>query len=295
MRQLNNMQFLTSIKPLTADYDLLILDLWGVIHDGCALYPNVKECLERLRQEKKKIIFLSNAPRRAEVVATALHQMGITDDLYDRIVTSGEVFFDTLTHPSKEFFNPRNHNYVYMGLERDRKVLEGLHYTEVKNPDDAAFLLLSHHFYDHQPMEELMPILEGCLRNKLPTLCINPDKEIVRLDGTHVPCAGVIAEEYTSMGGEVLYFGKPHRIVYHTCLHGFEHMDTKRIIAVGDSLANDIAGANGYGITSVLVTGGILKKSVGSEVTAAYKSKLTEILSGEKVKPDYAVPAFNWS
>ncbi len=288
----STMEFLDNITSLTRQYDLFILDLWGVIHDGQNLYPGVRDCLEHLRKHKKKIIFLSNAPRRADTVATALLRMGVTDALYDKIVTSGEVFYQSLAHPEKSIFRPGGRNYIYMGLERDRNILEGSHYQEVKHPDVASFLLLSHSYHDHQPMKELVPLLQGCIKNRLPALCINPDKEIVRLSGEHVYCAGFLAEEYRLMGGEVFYFGKPHSAVYVACLENYQEIDKKRIVAVGDSLANDIAGANDAGITSVLVTGGILQNAVGTPASVDYKDKLIKILNDAPAKPDFIIPDF---
>ncbi len=287
------MEFLESLAPLAGNYDLFIIDLWGVIHDGRALYPTSKDCLENLRQQKKSIIFLSNAPRRCGTVADTLTKMGITGDLYDRIVTSGEAFFQSLAHPDRDFFYPMGRNYLYMGLERDRGIIDELPYEETKNPDAASFLLLSHSYYDNQPMAELMPLLERCLARKLPALCINPDKEIVRLDGTHVMCAGVIAEQYHKMGGEVLYFGKPHRKVYDACMKGHETIGQKRILAIGDSLANDIAGARANGIDSVLVTGGILHKAAGG-APEAVREKLAAMMQVANTQPDFVIPAFQW-
>jgi HAD superfamily hydrolase (TIGR01459 family) len=282
------MQLLESIAPLAERYNYFILDLWGVIHDGQHLYPKVKECLQELRTRNKKIVFLSNAPRRVEAVSTVLHRMGITDDLYDKIITSGEVFYQSLAHPDTSVFKPQGKHYVYIGLERDRKVLEGLHYEEVQHPQHAQFVLLSHFHFDHQPMSEIMPILEECIQHKLPILCINPDTEIVRLSGEVVKCAGEIAEEYHMMGGEVIYFGKPHHIVYDKCFAEFGHVSKKEVIAIGDNLATDIKGAKNNHIANTLVVGGIMKEADSSH------EELHGMLSREHITPDYVVRAFNW-
>jgi len=286
-------KFLTGVSHLAARYDVFILDLWGVVHDGQNLYPNVKECLNHLKDNNKKIIMLSNAPRRAQVVVDALLRMGITKDLYDKVITSGEVFYQALAHPERSFFKPHGRHYFYMGLERDRKILEGLHYEETKHPESAQFILLSHSYHDNQPMKEIYPILQACLKQKLPLLCINPDTEIVRLNGEHVYCAGVIAEEYRMMGGEVIYFGKPHRAVYEACLNGLA-IDKKRIIAIGDNLKTDITGAIMTGIASTLVTGGVLKKETGELTAENFEQKLAKVLKTEIKTPDFILQAFNW-
>lgn len=287
-------KFLTGVSHLAARYDAFILDIWGVIHDGQHLYPNAGECLEYLRENKKHIIMLSNAPRRSQVVADSLLRMGITKEFYDKIVTSGEVFYQALAHPEKSFFKPHGRHYFYMGLERDRKILEGLHYEETKHPEAAQFILLSHSYYDNQPMKEIYPILQNCMKQQLPLLCINPDTEIVRLNGEHVYCAGVIAEEYRMMGGEVIYFGKPHRAVYEACMDGLA-ISKKRTIAIGDNLKTDIAGAAMTGLASALVTGGVLKKEMGDITQDNYEQKLAKLLKTETKMPDFILPAFHWN
>jgi HAD superfamily hydrolase (TIGR01459 family) len=291
---MSNTKFLTGISKLAVRYDAFILDLWGVIHDGQHLYPGVAECLENLRDNQKKIVFLSNAPRRIQQVEGVLQRMGITNNLYDKIVTSGEVFYQSLAHPEKSFFKPHGRHYLYIGLEKDRNILSGLHYEEVKHPEAAQFILLSHSYYDNQPMKEIYPLLQSCIKLKLPLLCINPDTEIVRLDGEHVYCAGVIAEEYRMMGGEIFYFGKPHRAVYEECLHDLD-TDKKRIVVIGDNLKTDITGASKTGLANVLVTGGVLKKSTGELTAENFEQKLAKIFKQEGATPDYIIGEFNWN
>lgn len=291
---MSGVTFLESIGQLSDNYDIFILDLWGVIHDGQHAYPNAKHTLETLRKHNKKIVLLSNAPRRAQTVVDVMLRMGITQGLYDKIVTSGEVFYQCLAHPEKSFFKPHGRNYVYIGLEKDRNILSGLHYTEVKQPEAANFVLMSHSFYDNQPLKELVPLMQECIKAKLPLLCINPDREIVRLNGEHVYCSGILAEEYRMMGGEITYFGKPHKAVYEASLEGLEHHGNKRIIAIGDSLGTDIAGAARTGITNVLVTGGIIKNMIGDHTAPGYKEKLEQLFVDEAIKPDFVIPEFVW-
>jgi len=285
-------KFISSIFDIINDYDAFIVDLWGVIHDGQNLYPQVKETLQKLKKHNKKIVFLSNAPRRASAVASVLKNMGIEENLYDKIITSGEVFYGCLAHPETSFFKPHGRNYIYIGLEKDRHILDGLHYEEVKHPEHAQFLLLAHSFYDNQPMTELMPILEQCLEQKLPLLCINPDKEVVRITGEEVYCAGKIAEEYYMMGGEVTYFGKPHRAVYETALLVLSGTEKSRILAIGDNIATDIIGAARTKLSSVLITGGILTARIKEIKSGAYDENLAKILANSEVLPSFIVPSF---
>lgn len=284
--------FLNSLNDISSKYDAFILDLWGVVHDGRNLYPCAKECLEQLRKAGKKITFLSNAPRRAKVVEATLDGMGVGRELYDAIVTSGETAYFCLEHPERSPFKPRGHKYIYIGLERDRLILEGLHYEEVLNPEHAQFVMLLHSFEDNQPMKTLHPLLDKCVKHSLPMVCINPDKEVVRITGERVYCAGALAQEYHMMGGEVIYFGKPHRAVYERALAALQGVERSKIIAVGDTLSTDILGGERTRLSTLLVTGGVLKDRVGEVNSPDYKDKCNTLFEQERITPDYVIPAF---
>jgi HAD superfamily hydrolase (TIGR01459 family) len=285
-------QFHSSFSPLASRYDAFILDLWGVIHDGQNLYPGAKECLKRLRGEGKKIVLLSNAPRRAYKAAEVLTRMGIGSDEYDALITSGEATYQCLADAAHPFFRPKGDSYVYIGLERDRNILDGLPFHETDDPAKAHFLLLSHSFYDNQPMAELEPLLKRCLAAGLPALCVNPDTEVVRITGERVVCAGVIAAEYAARGGNVIYFGKPHPFVYARSLEVLAGIAKERILAVGDNLATDIKGAQQAGIASALITGGVLKTAAGTPGTVEYKTKCEALCAEMQAAPDFVVPVF---
>lgn len=287
-----SIEYMASVEELTTKFDAFILDLWGVVHDGKQLYPGTLDCLKQLRKAGKKITFLSNAPRRAHVVQTALAGMGVDASLYDTIITSGEAAFRHLEHPEKSFFKPRGHNYLYIGLERDRQILDGLHYTEVKHAEQAQFVLLSHSFEDNQPLSMFASTFEECAALHLPMLCINPDMEVVRITGERVYCAGELARDYHMRGGEVVYFGKPHRTVYELTLATFSNIDHSRIVAIGDSLNTDILGGNRTGIATALVAGGILKATLGAASEPGYTQKCEALFKEKEIAPQFVLPAF---
>ena len=287
------MEFLSSFATLAPRYDAFILDLWGVIHDGQTPYPGALECLRELREAGKKIALLSNAPRRARVAAESLLRMGVADTAYDALITSGEAAYRFLATEPQDL-RGKGGRYIYIGLDKDRNTLAGLSYKEVEDSAAADFVLLTHSFYDNQPLEELKPVLDECHAAGLPLLCINPDTEIVRLTGERVYCAGVLAADYAARGGKARYFGKPHAMVYEMAFAALSGIDRDRMIAVGDNLATDIAGARANSIKSALVTGGVLKEEVGEPGTPAYRNKLNALLARAQAKPDYALAAFKW-
>lgn len=281
------MQFFPSLSLFADSYDAFILDLWGVVHDGSHLYPGAKACLEALRSRGKKIIFLSNAPRRAKHVEAKLHELGIHKELYDHVLSSGEVAFRFLHNPDHLGLKPR---YFYFGPEKDADLLAGAPYERVDTLDDADFILNVDTEYQGQPISEMEPYLNHANHLQLPMVCVNPDIEVVKQDGTHMWCAGAIARAYEDRGGEVSYFGKPFAAVYETALSLFGDVQKKLILAVGDNLDTDILGGNRMAIDTALVTGGILKR----EMPVVDPFRLRQMAEEKKAHPTFVVPAFSW-
>ena len=288
------MKHIQSIGEISSNYDAFILDLWGVIHDGKVAYDGAAECLQKLKGAGKKLILLSNAPRRAHTVIEAMEGMGITRDLYDAVITSGEAAHRFLEHPDASVFMPASKNYLYLGLEKDRQIIKDLGYIEVNDASNASFALVSHSTFDNQPMDEITPFLNDCSANNLPMICINPDLEVVRQTGERVACAGLIAAEYKRMGGKVIYFGKPHSLVYQACFDLLKAIPKNKILAVGDSPRTDIKGANAVGIDSLIITGGVLESEVGNSAQPDYIDKVQHILNTANVTAQYVAQRFIW-
>lgn len=224
-------------------HDGFILDLWGVIHDGQAPYPGAIECLESLRNRNKRIVFLTNAPRKAARVIDQLRGFGVADDLYDAVVSSGQAARDSLA-ARMAGEEGRRHTYFHLGPHRDAGLLDGLPYDEVDDVE-AADLILNTGFDDADPrIEPLMPVLEAGAARDVPMICSNPDIVIVRQDGTRFPCAGLIARHYEELGGRVTYFGKPHGAVYDVCLARLD-MPRSRVAAIGDGPGDRHRGRGG--------------------------------------------------
>lgn len=275
-------QWITGIAAVADNYDVLLLDLWGVVHDGTALYPGVHETLSQLRAKGKKIIFLSNAPRRSFKVENVLNSLGIEPALYDAIVSSGEVGYHWMNanHPSL------GKRYFYIGPGKDMDVTDGLPLTRVESLEQADFLLNVGFGSEAQTDDDLTPLLLAAQQLGLPMICLNPDLEVVKLTGERFPCAGVLAHAYAALGGNVQWFGKPHPAVYEECMRLLAPLPKTRILAVGDSLDTDIPGAQRFGIDSVLVTGGILKTLSTADVD--------KLCAKHQLSPSYIATAFNW-
>lgn len=252
---------LPGFAALAARYRGVILDLWGVVHDGVAPFPGVLDCLERLRHQDVRVLLLSNAPRRAAATQAALRAMGIGDALYHGIITSGEATHLALKHrhaPGADpWFTCLGRRMLHLGPDRDRNVFTGLDLVEAAGPETADWILNTgpDDLSDAHSLTPFQPLLDACLALRLPMLCANPDLEVVR-DGARILCAGSLAELYRSQGGMVRSLGKPDPAIYQPVLAQLE-LPAAQVIAVGDSLRTDIAGAQAAGIDSCWVLSGI--------------------------------------
>ncbi len=281
-----------SISDIASKYDAFIIDLWGVIHDGIEIYDGVINCLENLRNHNKKIIFLSNAPRRVSKAKLVLDRLEIHAKLYDYLLTSGEVTFEYI----KSGGHNLGSNYIILGPDRDDDLLDGLdNYKMVKNPIEANFVVVTGFDYDNSTIEDVSFELNEYRKYNLPLICANPDLIVVRKNGSMALCAGVIANYYNNLGGKVISFGKPNPNVYEKSIKLLNIKSTARIAAIGDNLQTDIQGANNMGIDSYLIAGGILGKDLGIEHGQLPKQgDLLNICNQTKIMPHAVLPAFIW-
>ena len=262
------MRYLTGFSSLADEYDGFVLDLWGVIHDGVNAFPHAVECLAHLRAAGKKTLLLSNVPRPNDAVRTMMRRMGIEDALYTGILTSGEAVRRALQSPPDAWWSALGPRVYHLGPERDRPVLEGLPLILAATPGEADFVLNTgpDDHRDPSDIAEFEPTLQDCAAHRLPMICANPDLEVIR-GGVRVLCAGSLAVRYQALGGDVRSLGKPDPAVYRTVLEALA-MPKDRILAVGDSLRTDIAGAVSAGLAACWVLDGLhgaaLRKADGA-------------------------------
>ncbi len=251
------MRHLDGLASLAGHYDGFILDLWGVVHDGVKLYPHAHKTIRRLRERGKRIVMLSNAPRRANVVAQALTALGIEPELYDGVMTSGESVWEALLTRDDPWFAALGRRAFWLGPARDLPLLEGLDIELALTPQEADFVLTigADEAVSDTDVAPHLPALEACLAARLPMICANPDLVIVR-DGKRILCAGALAEAYAARGGDVRQRGKPDAAIYAPTL-ALLGVPRERVLAVGDALRTDIAGAAAVGIESCWVLDGI--------------------------------------
>jgi HAD superfamily hydrolase (TIGR01459 family) len=294
-RILNGLQpetrVLNGLREIVDSFDLVLMDLWGCVHDGVKPYPAALDCLARLKDAGKAVAILSNAPRRAAEVEAKLTEMGIDRALYSSMFTSGEETWKYLkTRP--DGLGQRLGRRVYAIMpDRDAGILEDLQLERVDEIGAASFVLVTGIEDVKTTAKDFDPVLRQALRQSLPMLCANPDLMVHR-GGVEEICAGAIAQRYESLGGRVVYHGKPHVKIYDLILkaHGAVRA---RAIGVGDSYRTDMRGAQDAGGKGVLVAGGIHR----SELLYAAKIEpklLRDLNRAFEIIPAYAVTQLAW-
>jgi HAD superfamily hydrolase (TIGR01459 family) len=255
-------QLIAGLRELAPRYDGFILDLWGVIHDGVSPIPGAIDCLRSLIGKGKRIVLLSNAPRRADDVIRRITALGVPGGLYHHVMSSGEETWQCLNRRDDPFYAALGRRCLHIGSERDLEIREGLDLAYVEAAEEAQFILNTGPAGWDDRIEDYEPLMREALGHQLPMVCANPDLVVMRGSTLHL-CAGALAKWYEEAGGRVRWHGKPFRSVYDSCLRLLGIGDRSRVLAVGDSLRTDIAGAAGAGIDSLLIAGGIHAEEFG--------------------------------
>ncbi len=251
---------LTGLGPLVSRYDLILCDVWGVVHDGTAAFADATAALERARAQDTAIVLVSNAPRPGGVVERQMAALGVPRSCYDAVVTSGDVAREELGRrpgarlyhlgPDRDLPNYQELDVALVGLEEAELVVcTGLRDDTKETPEDYAGLLAR-------------------IRDRgLLMLCANPDI-VVERGKNRIWCAGALARSYKVLGGPVLYAGKPHPAIYRTVLARAAAITGKeitppRVLAIGDGVSTDLAGAAGQGFDCLFVAEGIHAAELG--------------------------------
>jgi len=244
---------LDNLRAVASQYEVFLVDAWGVLHDGASLYPGAGETLKWLITADKKVVIMSNAARRVPAFKNELAKVGISNVLYTDAVTSGELTWQALNNGQ---LVDRGYNYYYQGPERSRGILEGLRLTEVDDLQQAQFIINTGAEGNQPDASAFDPMLDEARALNLPMVCANPDRIAIR-GGVPGISAGAIALAYEQKGGNAIYFGKPHAPVYQCCFELYPDIAPSAFVMLGDSLATDIKGANKAGIDSIFLASGI--------------------------------------
>ena len=274
------MERIEGISGLTDRFDVFLLDQYGVLHDGTLLYPGVVEALEYLQQCGKTVMIISNSGRRAAANMERLSGIGIAPDLYQHLVTSGEVAWQMLAARGNTALGDTGNEMPASDLSGARtcflvtrgdgpSVIEGLDLAETDDAEAADLVLIAGSEGDRHPIEHYRSLLAPAARRATPCLCTNPDKIMLTPTGPAYG-AGRIAELYQELGGPVRWIGKPFPEIYRNAMRMLVDPDTARCIVVGDSIEHDIAGGKAAGLAAALVRTGVLADQTDDQLNMLF-------------------------
>jgi HAD superfamily hydrolase (TIGR01459 family) len=282
----NAIPILSSIRDLAPTSDAWIVDIWGVMHNGVRPFLDAAKACATFRKSGGTVVLLSNAPRPNREVMKQLATIGVPREAWDAIITSGDA---TRALISEYAGRP----ILHLGPERDRPLFDGL--DAGFSTADIAEAVVCTGLYDdtRETPEDYRALFEDLATRNVPLICANPDLTVQRGE-TIVYCAGALAEAYAAIGGPVLYAGKPHLPVYDMTMALIANVRGRdvakaRVIAIGDGLRTDIAGAATAGLRAVLIASGI--HFTDATFTEA---ALAEIFAGREDTPIAAMRTLAW-
>ena len=251
---MTSLRFVERLSDLVNGVEVILSDIWGVVHNGLDSFPEACEALHTYRKQGGTVILITNAPRPADSVQRQLRKLGVADETYDAIVSSGDLTRNFVAdHPGKKIF--------WIGPERDSSIHRGL--DAVMAPLEQADYIICTGLFDDETesAEDYRAMMLQAREHKLPLICANPDIVVERGDRL-IYCAGAIAELYRELGGEAIFYGKPHRPIYERAMalaaeRRGQPTSLDRVLAIGDSVRTDLTGALGFGIDCLFLTRGI--------------------------------------
>ena len=280
------------LSALRERYDVLLSDVWGVIHNGAVSFPGPCAALAAWREEVGPVILVSNAARPSPEVSVQLDGLAIQREAYSALVTSGDVTRVLLAErapgPALRIGPEGPHRPLYEGL--------GMEFAE---PEQAKFISCTGLVDDEvETPEDYRPLLTRAAALKLPMICANPDK-VVQRGARLIYCAGALAELYEALGGQTIMAGKPHPPIYRACLAKAAEIagrpvDPTRVLAIGDGVATDIAGANAAGLDALFIAGGIHEAETRDLVGGFDHIKVERLLAERRAEAAWGMDALAW-
>ncbi|MDN5249206.1 TIGR01459 family HAD-type hydrolase [Bartonella sp. TP] len=246
------MEKIESLLDIITPYKTLFCDIWGVVHNGVKIDVQAVNLLVQLRKKSITVILVTNSPRLASEVAAQLKNIGVPEEAYDFIVSSGDA--------TRELIEDGPRRLCYIGTDQELHILDGLS-NEIVELEEADGVLCTGLFdAEHDKIEDYHMILQRARSRNLPFICANPDLQVWR-GNQLLYCAGALAREYSLLGGRCFIAGKPHSAIYDLAYKRAASLGRKikksEILAIGDGLLTDIKGALAFGIDSLYVLAGV--------------------------------------
>ncbi len=277
-------QRIGDLGEVIGGYDVVLSDVWGVVHNGVEAFQHSCQALAAARKAGATVVLITNSPRPAPGVIEQLKALGVADDTYDRVVTSGDVTRKLIAEGPRKVF--------LIGADRDLPLFEGLG-VEVVAADQADCVVCTGFFDDEKEVpEDYKDMLTAFVKRDVPFICANPDLVVERGEKI-VPCAGAVAAYYEQLGGKTRVAGKPHKAIYDAALEAAREVRgdfaRDKVLAIGDGMPTDVRGALSQGLDLLYISSGIHVReyTVNGETDEAI---LKEWLRAEQAAPKYWMP-----
>jgi HAD superfamily hydrolase (TIGR01459 family) len=281
----DQMKTIARLDEILSAYDVVLSDVWGVIHNGERAFPAASAALQRARIAGKCVVLITNSPRSRDGVKAQISDLAVPGDCYDEVVTSGDATRGLITAaPSKIF---------HIGTDRDLSIYDGTHAQRVEEQEAQAIVCTGLFDDEVEKPEDYAPLLARLRGRNLPFICANPDI-IVERGERLLFCAGAIARDYALLGGHTLVAGKPHAPIYELAMREAEFIrgkpvDHSRVLAIGDGLLTDVKGAMNNNFDLLYISSGIHAKEYGVHGKPDQKS-LAEWVRKNSIAPRATMP-----
>jgi HAD superfamily hydrolase (TIGR01459 family) len=276
-------QILSGLGEIAPEYDALVCDVWGVLHNGRDALAPACAALKAFKAKRGPVVLLTNAPRPVRDVEEMFVKYGVPLDCYDAIVTSGVAVREELERRAMA----GRLAMLHLGPERDRGIFEGLNVDTVDAAKAQVVLCSGLYDDDAETPDDYVDLLAEMKMRGLTMLCANPDR-VVQRGGRLIYCAGALASEYEKIGGDVAYYGKPKPAIYQAVRAALR--GAQKPLAIGDGMHTDIKGANAAGLDALFIADGVH----GEDVTALTPAHLDGLFKKAGVHAQWAMRALVW-
>jgi HAD superfamily hydrolase (TIGR01459 family) len=277
-------QRIQSLQDITVHYDVVLCDVWGVLHNGVAPFQGAGNALAAARAGGATVVLITNSPRPNDSVSVQLDAIGVPRDAWDRIVTSGDVTRALIKQGPKTVY--------FLGPDRDLNLLDGTEAVAVDGADAEAIVCTGFFDDENEQPEDYREMLTDFAKRNIPMICANPDL-IVERGERLIPCAGAIAAFYQELGGESRIAGKPHHPIYTEALRQAAELrgtiNPARVVAIGDGMPTDVRGAINEGLDLLYISAGIHARDYMTGDTTD-EAALDQFLSANKAEPRWWMP-----
>jgi HAD superfamily hydrolase (TIGR01459 family) len=282
------MRSIDGICDICGEYDIFVMDVWGVIYDGIELFPNINDCLKNIKAQGKHIVLLSNSSRSEAFMFEMLEKAGLETSYITFIQTSG----DTALSDLKNFFSAPSRKLYYISSNENKNMFKSMLIQLTYDVSSADAVAVSINMPEETDYSDLMGTLQQAADRKLPMFCLNGDR--VALCGNRkIRCARFFADKYAELGGKVKFYGKPHKVVYDATFNRLNSLGlSTKCIMIGDSMETDILGAKNAYIDSVLVKTGV---SANEFAKGSGASLSEEIQRRYEYLPTFLIDKLRWN